>query len=123
MVCDISKEGGLKEAAIFQSLGFELFTSAENRCAFRLSDFYVLKDFFHLGLVDLASHLGVCFPRKAHLDLVKPLHCLFDESVIDAFLDKYPGACAAHLALVKEDAHLQAVHGHLPVTVLKEDIG
>ena len=61
--------------------------------------------------------------RIAHVDQVKGLYRGLDKLVIDALLDNDPGAGAADLALVEQDAQLEAVQGPIPVAVFKENIG
>ncbi len=123
VVGNIAEQGGTQEAALGEFAFCGSLAAAENCSAFFLADFHVFENLLHLALVDLAAHLGGRIKRQADLDGVEALYGLGDELVVDAFLYKDTGACAADLALVEEDAHLQAVHGHFKVAVIEEDVG
>ena len=86
-------------------------------------EFYIIEDLFKLTFVDLSAHLSVFFPRKPHFNGVEAFDSFFYKFIINAFLYEHAGTSTANLPLIKEDAHLQAVHGLLPIAVLKENIG
>lgn len=99
-----------------------LFAAADQAGAFLLADFNVAEDLFDLTAVDLGAHLRVFQPGQADFDAVESFGQFGDELVVDPFLDEDAGAGAADLTLVEEDAQLGAVHGHVPIAVVEEDI-
>ena len=108
IVSDVTEKRRLHEGTVFKTGHLGSFAAHENRRAFLLSSFNPAKNLFELTLVDLRTHLGLHIHRIAHLDGLKGFDKLSDEFVIDAFLHKNAGTCAAHLPLVKENADLSS---------------
>ena len=74
-------------------------------------------------MVDLAAHLGVILPRHANLHLAERLARVLHELVVDVLVHEDAAAGAAYLALVEQDAQLDAVQHHVPLGVGEDDVG
>ena len=119
----VAEQSGTQEAAVLQFSLRILHAAAENLRAFLFADFHIAQDLFHLAFADLTAHLGIGFPGQSDLNGIEALHGFLNKTIIDGILNEYTGAGTADLPLIEENAHLEAIHGHFPVAVLKEDIG
>ena len=123
IVPDIGKYSRFDEPSLFQPR-FRRFPAATDEArSFLLPDFNIIEDFLHLPFVYLGAHLGRFFPGQAYADAAEAVSQIRDELVINAFLDENPRSGAAYLALVEQDAQLGPIHSHIPVAVVKVNIG